>query len=300
MLLLLIPFFCSAQKNKKYRWEVGLNVGASNFLGDLGGANQIGTHFVRDLEPVMTRPAVMATVRYKKDRWLGYRANLGYGKVMGDDKLTQERFRNNRNLNFRSNIFEFSAQVEFYISKERPGHVYHYKKLKGWRHLDIQEYAFVGVGGFYFNPYGKYIDGRWYALRQFRTEGEGIKPGTKMYSRYSVCFPMGMGFKYALNRQWSIGLEFGLRMTLTDYIDDVSTVYFDKTQIAAAQNEPFKQAQAAYFADPSLGLIPTVDGISVTGMNQERGHSDHKDSYIFLQVTVNYKIGKIRKTHSKF
>jgi hypothetical protein len=299
VLVLALPLLVSAQRNKRYRWEAGLDLGVSNFLGDLGGANQIGTHFVRDLEFSLTKPAVGVHVRYRKGRYFGYYGTFCYGKVSGDDALTQETYRHNRNLNFKSNIFEVSTRVEFYISKERPGHRYNYKKLKGWRNIDMQEYGFIGVGGFYFNPKGEF-NGKYYALRPFRTEGEGIKAGTKIYSRYSVCFPMGFGIKYGIDRQWSIGLEYGLRLTITDYIDDVSTVYFDKNIIAAQQTNYIDQMLAAYFADPSLGQIPPVDNIYVTGVGQQRGDSDHKDAYMFMHITVNYKIGKFKKTHSKF
>lgn len=299
IVLLIFPLLINAQRNKKYRWEAGIDVGAANFLGDLGGANQIGTHFVRDLEISLTRPSVGMHMRYRKSRYLGYRALFNYGKVWGNDALTQERYRNNRNLNFKSNIFEFSTVLEFYWTKERPGHLYNYKKLKGWKNLDVQGYGFIGIGGFYYNPKA-FISGTWYNLRPLRTEGQGLKPGTKMYSRVSIDFPMGLGFKYALNRQWSIGIEYGLRLTTTDYIDDASTVYYDPALIAAAQADPNMGAIAAYFADPSLHNIPVVDNISVTGVGQQRGDSRHKDAYMFMNVTVNYKIGKFKKTHSKF
>lgn len=299
LILLALPLLSSAQRNKKYRWEAGLDLGAANFLGDLGGANQIGTHFVRDLEFSLTRPSVGAHLRYRKNRYIGYRGLFNYGKVYGYDALTQERFRHNRNLGFKSNILEFSAVLEFYWTKERPGHIYNYKSLKGWKHVDIQGYGFAGVGGFYYNPKALY-GGVWYKLRFMRTEGQGLKPGTKIYSPFSVCFPMGMGFKYALNRQWSLGLEYGLRLTITDYIDDVSTVYYDRAEIASAQNDANMGVIAAYFADPSLGEIPPVDNIYVTGVGQQRGDSKHKDAYMFMNLTVNYKIGKFKKTHSKF
>jgi hypothetical protein len=298
VLILALPALANAQHKKKYRWEAGVDIGAANFLGDLGGANQIGTHFVKDLEVSLTRPALGAHIRYRNNRYIGYRANMSYGKVFGNDALTQERFRNNRNLNFKSNIIEFSAVIEFYFSKERAGHVYNIKKLKGWRNIDIQSYGFLGLGGFYYNPKA-YYQGKYVELRPLRTEGEGLKPGTKIYSKYSVCIPMGLGFKYGLSKQWSVGLEYGLRLTFTDYIDDCSTVYYDKAAIAAAQPDNLSAIMAAYLADPQLGHIPPVDNIYVTGVGQQRGDSTHTDSYMFMQITVNYKIG-VKKTHSKF
>ncbi|GAB4134829.1 MAG: hypothetical protein Fur0041_08460 [Bacteroidia bacterium] len=292
-----------AQRNKRYKWEAGIDIGASNFLGDLGGANQIGTNGVKDLELSLTNFALGAHVRYKKARYIGYKAQFNWGKVSGDDKLTTEPYRNNRNINFVSNIFEFNTQLEFYITNERGGHRYNYKKLKGWRHIDMQTYGFFGVGGFWYNPKAYYPPLKeWLALRDLRTEGQGIKPGRKMYSRVSVCIPIGIGFKYGINRQWSVGLEYGIRKTFTDYIDDTSTTYWDPGEIAAAQTDPFLQNAAAYFSNPTTGAITAANngGISPTGIGQQRGDSTDNDAYMFAQVTVNYKIGKIRKTKSKF
>jgi hypothetical protein len=101
VIALILPLLAFSQRNKRYRWEVGVSMGATNFLGDLGGANQIGTHFVKDLEFSLTRSAFGVHMRYRKDRFFGYSAAFNYGKVSGDDALTQEMFRNNRNLNFK-------------------------------------------------------------------------------------------------------------------------------------------------------------------------------------------------------
>lgn len=299
VLILCLPLLVNAQRNKRYRWEVGLDLGAANFLGDLGGANQIGTHYFKDLELSLTRTALGIHTRYRANRYLAFRGDFMYGKVNGYDYLTQERYRHNRNLGFKSNIFEVSGMLEFYISKERPGHIYNYKKLKGWRNIDAQEYLFLGVGGFYFNPKAQRF-GVWYPLRPLRTEGQGLKPNTKMYSQFSVCIPMGFGFKYAINRRWNIGLEYGLRLTFTDYIDDVSTVYVDPQLLTdnLGDNAPL----AIYFANPSLNEITAADngGVNPTSVDQQRGQSKYNDAYMFMCLTVNYKIGKFKKTHSKF
>ena len=299
-LLLILPLLATAQRNKRYRWEAGIDIGAANFLGDLGGANQIGTHFIKDLELSLTRTALGAHVRYRGNRFIAYRANFMYGKINGNDALTEERYRHNRNLNFKSNVFELSGVLEFYLSKERPGHIYNYKKLKGWRHIDIQTYGFIGIGGFYYNP--KSVRARqWYALRPLHTEGQGLKPQTKQYSSFSLSFPMGMGLKYAVNRRWNVGLEYGLRLTITDYIDDVSTVYVDPALLTASLDAQ-TAALAIYFAQPGGYDITAAEngGVDPTGIGQQRGESKYNDAYMFMCVTVNYKLGKFRKTHSKF
>ena len=68
ILLNFILFFygnASAQRWKTMRYEIQYGLGAGNFLGDLGGANQIGTHYFKDFEWVETRPAISLGMRYK-------------------------------------------------------------------------------------------------------------------------------------------------------------------------------------------------------------------------------------------
>lgn len=297
--ILILPLFAYSQRNKRYKWEVNLGLGATNFLGDLGGANQIGTNGLKDLEFSLTKPGISLTGRYRKGRYWGFKGGFYWGTVSGFDYLTTERYRHNRNLHFKSQIFEFSVMTEFYFTKERPGHIYKYKKLKGWRHIDAQVYLMGGIGVFYFNPKGSY-GGTWIPLQPLGTEGQGIKPGTKKYSRVSICVPVGVGVKYALDRRWSIGMEVGMRKTFTDYIDDASTVYYDPAEIGAANGS--LGTAAMFFANPSQYEITaaTNGGVDPTGVGQQRGDASDNDSYMFVHLTVNYKIGKFRKTKSKF
>ena len=54
ILLTALPTFAGDDNSH----EVGIAIGAANFLGDLGGANKIGTPFLRDIEPRLFRPDI--------------------------------------------------------------------------------------------------------------------------------------------------------------------------------------------------------------------------------------------------
>jgi hypothetical protein len=288
VLIIIIPTLVSAQRRSKYKYEWIGGIGMTNFLGDLGGANQVGTHAFKDWRWAATRPSFTAGIRYKNSRYVGFKSALSFGMMYGDDALTKEPIRHNRNLNFRSPVLELSAQVEYYINKETQGHLYRIKNARGKKKLDLQSYAFVGVGFLWFNPQGKY-KGSWVNLRPLSTEGEGLPGGPKKYSPFTMSFPFGIGAKYGLDTKWSIGMEVGLHYTLTDYIDDVHGVYYDNKAILQA-----KGTAAAYLADPQLGAIPSQ---SFTG--QDRGHK-WNDAFMFAMVNVNYKVMYKRRTRSKF
>lgn len=282
---------------KKYRREVYGSVGAANFLGDLGGLNRVGTDYSPvDLEIVETRTAFTLGYRYKIAKWFNVSAAFSYLVVQGDDKLTTEPFRNNRNLNFKSNIFELAGRIEFVYMANRVGHRYGIKRTlsRRMKNRSWDFTAFVGIGGFYFNPKGRTPKGQWIALKPLHTEGQGMPGGPKNYSNYSVCIPMGCAYRIYFNRKVCVGLELNFRKTFTDYIDDVSGVYYDNVAI-----ENTYGVQAAYMADPSLGNIPgqTNWENTTTGVEaQMRGDSKDLDSYMSLQITVGYLI---KKKHGK-
>ncbi len=296
LLLLIFPLTDAfGQPWKFYRHEVRFGLGASNFLGELGGANQEGTHGLKDFEFNMTRPAVEVGYSYFLSPLFKLRGNLVYGRLNGDDKLTKERFRNNRNLHFRSPIIELAGMVEFHPFGERFDKANRMRGTKGGSTLGYwSPYIAAGIGGFWFNPKAKSpTSGKWVALQPLGTEGQGLPGGPAPYKRIGLCIPLSIGVNYALSREWSIGFEMGGRITFTDYIDDVSGNYYDNAAIRAAKGN-----EAAHFADPNLGLIPPfADGHYIydpTKAGMQRGQPDQNDRYLFAIISVHYRFLKGR------
>ena len=74
--ILLLPNLADAQRWKRFRRQIVGGIGVTNFLGDLGGANQIGRDFVYDLDIQSTRPSLLIGYRYQFNGYLFGRANL--------------------------------------------------------------------------------------------------------------------------------------------------------------------------------------------------------------------------------
>ena len=152
----------------------------------------------------------------------------------------------------------------------------------------LNPYIFTGVSVFHINPKAK-LNGTWYDLQPLGTEGQGIDPSQKPYSLWQFSIPIGIGFKYAFDKQWGIGLEYGIRKTFTDYIDDVSTNYY-----VPDANGPI-----------AVGLANRTGELGPFGHKEwvrpgdQRGQPLYKDSYMFLMINVNYKIKK-KKTNNFF
>lgn len=305
--IILILFFILDAFPQRQAWQrdrhyLAFGLGASGFMGDLGGADRIGTQGLRDFDFAAVRPSLMFGYRYFLLSDLAFSAHLTFTYVAGDDKNTNELHRNNRNINFRSPIIEFAPKLQYYfISYNRLGA--QYRRATGARvrrNLEFSAYVFTGVAGFYFNPQG-YFDAEnyfgsiatddlpsngWYNLRPLFTEGQGYFPTREKYSSVSVAIPFGIGALMHINRDMSVGFEFGFRKTFTDYIDDVSRTYVDPSIYQDIFSEPFQIALAEYFANPTIN---TLDA-NTTAPGQQRGNPYNTDAYMFTMFTFYYRI----------
>jgi hypothetical protein len=259
-------------------WVFG--VGPDQFLGDLGGTPNAGTHGIADFNFGAIRYAAMVGYRHRIGRRWAFKPVLTAGMVYGNDELSSNFFRHNRNLNFRSPVIELSGQFEYmFYQYDHAGHRYNIRHAHGFRRLALDAYLFGGLGGFYFNPQGNW-NGIWYDLRPLSTEGEGLPGGPGEYSQFAISIPLGIGVKYLINQQWSVGMELSDRIwTSTDYLDDTHGNYFSNEEILK-----YKGPIAAHFADPSLGQDSFQDE---TGA--ERGDPKHNDTYFFMFFNVNYR-----------
>lgn len=276
------------KRNKAKAQFISFGVGATNFLGELGGANMIGSKkiSIRDFDFKSIRPDLNVGYGYQFHKNWATKAELNLAYIGGHDRLTEEMFRNNRNLNFRSPIVELSGRIEYILPYKRKGQQYKLH-IKGWSNIDISNFFYVGVAGFYFDPRGK-LNGNWYRLKPLCTEGQTILPTRNKYSNFQISIPMGLGFRYAIDKKWSLSLEYGTRWTFTDYIDDVSLTYVDndalrqeKGDLAVALSNPSPTA-----SDPGDPLYQS------TQPGQQRGDPRDKDSYMFLTLSVQYKLGR--------
>jgi hypothetical protein len=289
-LVFLSVFFLSSeafsQPWKRNRTEVFYSLGPTNFLGELGGRDQIGSTFIMDLEPKMTRPSSGIGMRYKLSQYTRIRGSFQWGRIKGDDALTNEFSRSNRNLHFRSNIWELAGVYEYYFNQEQTGHRYNIKGARGMKAKALTYYAFAGLGMVGFNPKAQY-EGKWVALRPLGTEGQGLPGGPRRYLPVTAIIPMGIGTRYTFNKVWKITFELTYVKTFSDYMDDVSGVYYDNDALRRERGD-----MAANLADPTLFENKNSAG-------EIRGFSHNKDAYLHAMFSVNYAIQK-KSSRAKF
>lgn len=246
-------------------WHVGALLGASNYSGDLSQQR---------VDFKYTRFAAGLLVKRDINRYLTMRLGFNWGHIAGADSTNTNKFLQQRNLSFRSVLWEVNLLAEINL-------------------LDMEEtgytpYLLVGLAGFSFYPTTKDANGNTVRLRRMSTEGEGLPqyPDRPMYSIDQVSIPFGVGFKYMATDRIMIGGEIGIRKTFTDYLDDVSKTYVDQNTLAFERGQ--SAVDIAYRGDEvtknnTPGVYP-ADGTI-------RGNPKLKDWYSFSGITITYKLG---------
>lgn len=262
--VLAMPVLAHAQ----YLWDYGVQAGASNYLGEMGGKAKTRRNFVSDMKLSKTQMTAGAFVRYKFSPLISAKLAGNWVRIEGADNKSTNRGRVGRNLSFQNNIFELelTGQVFFYEVPDL-GHTYRYRN-------DFKMYAFAGVSGFYHSPRAHY-NGTWVPLQPLQTEGVH-------YSRINVAIPLGIGLFFTIEKRHRIGWEFNWRTTFTDYLDDVSTVYADPATLTSAESIALANRRN------ELGdYAGAPDPIYYTA-GHKRGDPSHKDSYLSTSLYYSY------------
>lgn len=232
-----------------------------NELGFFGG----GSYYIGDINPrghfFESQPAVGIFYRHSNHYRYAYRSGFNYGNITGNDARSKEADQKERNLNFRSKVYEVNAIAEFNFLEYRIGNENH----------PFTMFVFAGLSGFYFDPQSNAGSG-YESLRKYNTEGQ-----KKSYSRIQMSIPFGVGLKFNIGERCGLGLEWGPRRTFTDYLDDVSGSYPDLS------------------GDPGKGYTDrTLNGSATTG--SMRGNPSTRDWYFFYGITLNIKLRELHPT----
>tara|TARA_Y100000589_G_scaffold80960_2_gene74883 strand:+ start:1376 stop:2293 length:918 start_codon:yes stop_codon:yes gene_type:complete len=276
LLVITNSLFC-----QKFRYtentELGILAGGSYYLGDLNTL-----HFNQTL------PFAGLVIRKNIDRRISYKAQALLINLQSDERNSTDTFALNRGLHFSNNAFEengsplyeLSGQIEFNFLPFQSGNV-----LYTWT-----PFLYTGVSIFHFNPKAENKNGEWISLQPLGTEGQGTTYSfdgevREKYSLIQISIPMGGGIKYAVNEYFNIILEYSVRKTFTDYLDDVSKTYPGKNMIGAEE----------YPLDMSQQAIEMSDPKGTHFLDEQRGNPNKKDWYAFAGITLSFKLNSKNK-----
>ncbi len=250
--------------------EVGFTVGTAHYFGDLNtrsGLNQ-------------PKPSIGLFFRKQFGNYVGMRVSGRYAQLAYSDKFSKNDYQRTRNLDFRTNIFEFAVQGDFNFFKYIPNDL----------NYGFTPYITLGLGLFSYDPYTTF-EGEKVYLRPLGTEGQsGGYLGRTEYGTMAICIPFGVGIKYSINQKVNLSFEITQRFTTTDYLDDVSTTFAPKAPYFP--DGPNGPSLAYLLQDRSWELDPNNMLSSVPG--RQRGWSKQKDQYVIAEVGISFNIGSYR------
>jgi len=249
------------------RWEAGVFLGGANYAGDLA----------LNIVPMETKPSAGLMGRYTFNEFFAFRQSLSYASISAKDSVSKANV--TRNLSFTSDIFEMSSIMEFNFENF------------GINVLSRSStfYIFGGISVFYFNPKTVYA-GESFALQPMGLEGQTLEGGKK-YSRVNIAVPLGVGYKFNLNRNFVFGVEASARRTYTDFLDDVSGEYPNLTDLEDNQGRLPKT-----LSDRSSEN--SREQLSRPGVS--RGTNNIKDWYFMAGITLTYRFTNTNCSFSLF
>lgn len=259
MLLCATPVLSLAQRTLAY----GVGIGTIYYYGDLTDV----------FASSQMKPAFSFSFQNYVSPNSSFRVGLSYGEIAATDAYANDQPRRTRNLHFRSDLWELQGVLMYEFIKDRNfGNEYILRP-------HFSPYLFGGMAAIWFNPEAR--DGDvWVPLQPLGTEGQTLPGGPGAYSRLQLAFPGGAGINLRLANYAGINAEIGYRLTLTDYLDDVSSYYPDLAALEA--HNPLAAALSARPLEP----VPYI----ATG--EIRGNPKANDGYFFFMTTITFYLDR--------
>ncbi len=254
--IIFLNFLClESQAQRGY--ELGLRTGFSSYFGDLNteyNLSNLGLSF-----GIVGRRNVNERVSFT--------AGLDYGRVSASDANSNNFFQRTRNLSFHSNVFDLNVTMEFNF----------FPYIHGSDEDYYTPYIFGGFSIMKYNPHAE-LNGQNYALRDLGTEGQ---QNGQEYGLVSGSFVFGAGFKWDINRDWSLNASISGRNIFSDYIDDVSTTYPDFLSLAARRG------------DLAVQLSNRATDPQFARSTMQRGNGKNNDLVYFINIGIMRYFGEL-------
>ena len=294
-----IVLFMLGSLAKAQRHEIGVQLGVSNLVGDIGRTNYV-------FQPVITGNfsqfglpfygGILYRMNFNPYQTL--RFNLGYSHIQFSDGTAQEYYRRNRGLYGTNNILEADALFEYYffpVNNEQKGM--------------LSPYVFGGLGAMIAespqltiaNDFYRKTDGSPYdpTIETIPTsiivDGQQYFRTTYSYSsarKMTMSIPFGVGLKYKFNYNWAVFGEFMFRPTFSDSID--YSVIDDKS-VKITYNKDIRDPGAN-----NKSLLQTSPYVEVAQaradaflQNRQLGNTNSKDWVNTVSIGLTYSFGRL-------
>ena len=259
---------------KGQRHEIGVQLGMSNLVGDIGRTN----YFLQ--KPILSNfgdygiPFYGGILyRMNFNPYQTVRLNLGYSHIQFVDAVAKEQYRRDRKLWGTNSIFHADLIFE-----------YNFFPVNDEQKSLLSPYVFGGVGAVLMNSTKLVVE------NDFRrdTSGNAIAPTsesdfltTSAYEngkKMTMAIPFGVGLKYKFNYNWTLFGEIMFRPTFSDSVDysviddkDVKVTYNKDITVPGGtksilQESPYlqvaEQRVADFLQNRQIGNINSKDWVN--------------------------------------
>ena len=181
LIFMSIYFF---QSTEAQIYEVGVFVGGSNFIGDVGATDYISPN----------QAAFGAILKWNRSPRHSFRASFIFSDLEGIDGKSDDPRRIQRGYTFNTSIFEFSAGMEFTFWEFD----LHTSGMKGTPYL-YSGISVVNHDNYFFDQSGVYT--------------------SENTSSWAYGIPMVLGYKTNISNHFVLAAEIGARYTFSDELD---------------------------------------------------------------------------------
>lgn len=279
VIYLLFALFFISVSYKGQRHEIGVQLGMSNLVGDIGRTNYILQ------KPVFSNIADYGIpfyggilYRMNFNPYQTVRLNIGYSHIQFIDALAKEQYRRNRKLWGTNSIVEADLIFE-----------YNFFPVNDEQKSLLSPYIFGGVGAMLAstpqliveNDFRRDVGGN--AIAPVTADDFDTKSTYTSGKKISMAIPFGVGLKYKFNYNWALFGEFMFRPTFSDSIDysmidekSVKVTYNKdilspgSTSKSLLQEDPYRTAAEAKVAklleDRQIGNINSKDWVNTISL----------------------------------
>lgn len=212
IVLVFIVSSVDGQRWKIRRYELFGGVNANSLFGDLGGYPKGENWFgLKDIQVASLRPGFQLGLRYKVNTKFWVKGYLSYNMYAASDKGSHN---DARGYSSTASAYGTGVHVEYaFITEDRKkGRVVFDNRGLLNNSGGMAAYVFTGARGMLFKP--------------VLTSPLPVLPSeTITTSSFALVFPIGVGYKYFLNRKTSVGVEFSANFTTTDLLDGYTSSF---------------------------------------------------------------------------
>lgn len=244
--------------------ELGLFVGYSNLVGDIGNNNPISPvengNFTFD-------PAVGIFYKNILNPRVAIKFSGYYSSLRAEDANSPRADRIARNLTTESTLYEASAVLEYNFFDIYNGV---YKSTP---------YIFAGFGGIMHQSTQVIADYSSVGAPTSATDFDSVVVRKKLPYRPKITIPFGVGYKFRIQEKYMLGFEFGVRATMYDNLDGSNPKKYVFIIDSDIENDLVWGPQI-------------IKNINQAQNKYKTGNTTNFDWYTFTGITFSYLFGE--------